>query len=214
MILTPIHANDAQGILEVFDTALRSGSFEQQVFRRIAATRTLCPDFSADLFSGRSKALDLANAFGIPTIDEDPAGSFSWDGTAIRTRSETSVVYHEIAHWQVAPLARRSIYDFGLGAGPETGLAEDANAVACTDLATRENEENLASLLGILWEVEFGEPALLAFAEQNWLELYDRPGTQHHFTRTLRVLRLRRLIDADGRPCGARDFSFSPHQPS
>ncbi len=210
MILTPIRADDARGILDVFDSALREGSRERMAFRRIAATRELCPDFSADLFAGRSKAVALANAIGIPTIDEDPAVSFSWDGYAIRTGSETSVIFHEIAHWQIAPTIRRSIYDFGLGAGPETGRIDDANAAACVDAATREDEENLASLLGILWEVEFGEPALLAFAEQNWLELYDRPGTQHHFIQTLNALRARRLIDADGRPCGPRDFSFSP----
>jgi len=64
----------------------------------------------------------------------------------------------------------------------------------------REEEENLASLLGILWETEYSEPAVLAFAEQNWLELYDRPHTQRHFARCLGELRGRGLVDAAGRP--------------
>jgi hypothetical protein len=51
-----------------------------------------------------------------------------------------------------------------------------------------------------LWEVEYGEPAILAFAEQNWLELYDRPSTPAHFARCLQALADRGLLMADGRP--------------
>ena len=43
-------------------------------------------------------------------------------------------------------------------------------------------------------------PAVLAFAEQNWLELYDRPHTQRHFVDCLAQLRARRLIDDAGHP--------------
>jgi hypothetical protein len=90
--------------------------------------------------------------------------------------------------------------DFGVGAGPETGRVDEANAAICVDAATKEEEENLSSLLGILWEVEYDEPAILAFAEQNWLELYDRPSTPAHFARCLRVLKDRGLLTVDGRP--------------
>ena len=77
---------------------------------------------------------------------------------------------------------------------------DEANAVLCVDAATLEEEENLSSLLGILWEVEHDEPAILAFAEQNWLELYERPSTAAHFARCVDELRKRGLIDGDGRP--------------
>ncbi len=137
---------------------------------------------------------------GIVTLDEDPAVAFSWDGYIIRTRSETSVVFHEIAHWQIAPPARRALYDFGLGAGPESGRIAEANDVCRVDFAIQEEEENLASLLGILWETAHDEPAVLAFAEQNWLECYDRPHTQRHFTTYLEKLQQRGLIDAAGNP--------------
>jgi len=210
MILTAIEPRALPKILNVFDAGLQTHGFAQAVFRRIVATRKYCPDLSADLVAGREKAIVLAGAFGIPTLDEDPAAAFSWDGAAIRTKSETSVIFHEIAHWQIAPTERRAVYDFGLGAGPETGRAADANAVACVDSAAKEEEENLASLLGILWEVEHDEPAIIAFAEQNWLEFYDRSSTHMHFVRSLNALRERGLIDAVGRPCTVVDFSFSP----
>jgi hypothetical protein len=200
MILTPVDAAELPRILEVFDKGLGDDNFARTVFRRIAATRAHCPGLVADLHAGRGKAVDLAARFAIPTLDEDPALAFSWDGKVIRTRSETSVVFHEIAHWQIAPLDRRPLPDFGVGAGPETGRVDEANAAICVDAATKEEEENLSSLLGILWEVEYDEPAILAFAEQNWLELYDRPSTPAHFARCLRKLKDCGLLTADGRP--------------
>jgi hypothetical protein len=200
MILTPVGAADLPHILDVFDQGLGDDELARTVFRRIAATRALCPDLIADLHAGRAKAVDLAARLGIATVDEDPAASFSWDGRVIRARSEASVVFHEIAHWQIAPPERRLLPDFGVGAGPETGRVAEANAAQCVDAAIREEEENLSSLLGILWEVEYGEPAILAFAEQNWLELYDRPSTPAHFARCLRALKDLGLIGAAGRP--------------
>lgn len=200
MILTPLDAETFAKILDAFDAGLAHDSMARAVFRRIAATRAFCPNFTADLHAGRQKAIELAQRMGIPTLDEDPALAFSWDGAVIRTRSETSVVFHEIAHWQIAPLTRRGLYDFGVGAGPETGRITEANSAVYVDDATREQEENLASLLGILWETEHGEPAVLAFAEQNWLELYERPHTRQHFIACLGALRERGLIDENGRP--------------
>ncbi|MBY0509923.1 MAG: hypothetical protein K2P94_07190 [Rhodospirillaceae bacterium] len=200
MILTPLDAEALPRILDVFESGLADSPLELSVFRRIAATRRFCPGFKADLHAGRAKAIALAQRMGIPVCDEEPAEAFSWDGQAIRTRSETSVVFHEVAHWQIAPPARRALYDFGLGAGPETGRIDEANAAVTVDNATKEEEENLASLLGILWEAAHDEPAVLAFAEQNWLELYDRPHTQRHFADCLAKLRARGLIDGAGHP--------------
>ncbi|TAL00695.1 MAG: hypothetical protein EPO08_12925 [Rhodospirillaceae bacterium] len=200
MILTPIDPKRLPLALDTFAASLGTDVLAREVFARIAATRRLCPDLTADLHAGRGKAVGLAARLGIATIDEDPAVAFSWDGGVIRTRSETSVVFHEVAHWQIAPLARRGLPDFGLGAGPETGRIAEANAAACTDDATKEEEENLASLLGILWEVQHDEPALLAFAEQNWLELFERPSTAQHFARCLAELQRRNLVGGDGQP--------------
>ncbi len=205
MILTPLDVAALPHILDTFDQGLADEPVARAVFRRIAATKAFCPDFTPDLKNidlhrGRDKAIALAGRMGIPTRDEDPAVAYSWDGAVIRTRSETSVVFHEIAHWQIAPAERRALRDFGLGAGPETGEIASANAAACVDFATKEEEENLASLLGILWEAAHDEPAILAFAEQNWLELYDRPHTQRHFVACLAALQARGLVDASGHP--------------
>lgn len=207
MILTPLDADALPRILDVFEVGLSHAPMARAVFRRIADTRRFCPGFKADLHAGRAKAVALAQRMGIGTCDEDPADAYSWDGHVIRTRSETSVVFHEVAHWQVAPASRRPLFDFGLGAGPETGCVTDANAVACVDNATKEEEENLASLLGILWEAHYDEPAVLAFAEQNWLELYDRPHTQQHFIDCLEKLRARGLIDDAGSPQRAPEWT-------
>ncbi|MHB1204770.1 MAG: elongation factor P hydroxylase [Rhodospirillaceae bacterium] len=200
MILTPLAPDALPALLDTFDAGLAEFPFARAVFRRIAGTLRFCPGLKADLHAGRDKAIALARGLGIGVCDEDPAVAYSWDGQVIRTRSETSVVFHEVAHWQIAPAERRALYDFGLGAGPETGHIDQANRAACVDFATQEKEENLASLLGILWEVEFDEPAILAFAEQNWLELAERPYTRTHFAAHLDELKARGLIDADGRP--------------
>jgi hypothetical protein len=190
MILTPIESRRLPEVLAQFERGLADDPRALGVFRRIADTRR----FGTDLHAGRPKAVELARTFGIPTLDDDPANAFSWDGRVIRTRSETSVVFHEIAHWQVAPAKRRALYDFGLGAGPETGRVDEANAAACVENAVKEEEENLASLLGILWETAHDEPAVLAFAEQNWLELPERPHTPRHFARCLVELDRRGLV--------------------
>ncbi len=210
MILTPIDQQALPHILDVFSTGLGAHAMAQAVFQRIAATRRYFSDPTADLAAGRTKAVALAAKFNISTLDEEPTVAFSWDGHAIRTRPEGSVVFHEIAHWQNAPIERRHIYDLGLGAGPETGNVAAANAATCVDQTMKEEEENLASLLGILWEVEHDEPALMAFAEQNWLELYDRGNTHLHFVKSLDALRTRHLIDTTGHPLAASTFSFSP----
>ncbi len=194
MILTPITLQDLPSLLTAFERGLAGEPAALSAFGRIAGTLRFAPQLIADLHAGRDKAISLAQRLNIPTLDEDPATAFSWDGHAIRTTSETSVVFHEIAHWQIAPVERRSLYDFGLGAGPETGRIFEANAVACVDDATKEDEENLASLLGILWEADHGEPAIIAFAEQNWLELADRAHTPRHFVQCLGRLAQRGLI--------------------
>jgi hypothetical protein len=105
-----------------------------------------------------------------------------------------------VAHYQIAAPTRRFLPDFGLGAGPETGLTDIADAARAADAQTRESEEAMASLLGILWEVELGQPAILAFQEQNWLEGAGRPGTADFFRATLGRLSDVGLIDQDGRP--------------
>ena len=145
-------------------------------------------------------AIGLCHRLGIPTLDEAPADAFSWDGAVLRTRSEACVLFHEVAHWQLATPERRLLPDFGLGAGPETGRFEEADAARVLTDDELIFEEGCASLLGILWETAAGGPAIESFLEQNWLERYEQPGTHRLFADTIAALVARGLLGMDGRP--------------
>jgi hypothetical protein len=56
-------------------------------------------------------------------------------------------------------------------------------------------EEAVVSLLGILWEARLGQPAVLAFLEQNWLEGGITAHTLAHFQKIVAVLFRHGLID-------------------
>ena len=199
MILTPIAPDELPILLAQFAAGLPDEVCPRAAFARItAAPRELLSAAEED--AARRRAIALAAAYGIATLDEEPAAAFSWDGGVIRSRSEPSVLLHEIAHWWICPPARRGLPDFGLGAGPETGLVAVADAARQTDQPTQEREEAMASLLGILWEAELGLPAMAAFAEQNWLEKPDRPGTPAYFATVIGWLQEAGLIDDQARP--------------
>lgn len=175
------------------------------VFERIAATLDLVP-LGVDTPAHRQAGIELARRFGIGTIDEAPQDAWSYDGHSIRTRSEAYVLIHEVGHWLVAPPERRTLLDFGLGAGPESGRIAEADAQLCVDKDTQIEEEALASLIGILWEVELGQPAILAFLEQNWLEGWERPACAANLVQNLDLLYQRGLIDAAGHPIPPESF--------
>ena len=83
-----------------------------------------------------------------------------------------------------------------------SGVWMRATTTSCSALALtlalplleREAEEAEASLLGILWEVALGQPALASFLDQNWLEGLERSAASH-FTAVLRRLRLLGVVD-------------------
>jgi hypothetical protein len=199
MILTPLPDDELTEALASVGRALADDPVAAAAFRRIAATRALI-GLGVDLPAHRAAAASLAGRLGIATIDEEPAAAYSWDGTAVRIRSEAWVLLHEIAHWQLCPTERRGLPDFGLGAGPETGRVAEADAAACVGAGAGEREEQLSSLLGILWEAELGQPALLAFLEQNWLEGWRRPTCAAFFRHAVADLRALGHVDGKGRP--------------
>lgn len=200
MILTEVDTSNLGEIARVFDGHLAAEApWARAAFARIMATADLLSQ-GVDTPEHRVQAVALAEAFGMETLDEEPAMAFSWDGRILRSRSESYVIVHEVAHYLVAPPQRRFLLDFGLGAGPETGRVAEAEAAACVDFATREEEETLASLLGILWEAEMGQPAIAAFLEQNWLEGYARPSAARHFARFLEMLVQGGFCAENGRP--------------
>lgn len=171
------------------------------MFRRITA---LVP--AGDLLSlstdpvHHAQAVALCRRFGLGTLDVDPHDYFTWDGQAVATGMVPSVLIHEVAHYQCAAPARRPLIDFGLGAGPESGRKAEGEAAQSLFTPERDVEEGLCSLLGILWEAELGQPAVLAFLEQNWLEGGTSLHNLAHFRKTVAWLGEMGLITADGRP--------------
>lgn len=206
MILTPIALPDLPAALARFDRALEGMPFARTVFNRIAATLDLIE--GGDLALSQSPdhhraAVDLAASFGMGILDASPTAGFTWDGHLLAVRMEPSVIIHDVAHLQCCAPQRRTVPDFGLGAGPETGLRAEADAAMSVFGVAREMEEALTSLLGILWEVELDQPAICAFLEQNWLEGGDSPANLAHFLRILGHLHDHGLIGDDGRPTRA-----------
>lgn len=204
MILSPVPPQVLPPLLDQLAGNLEGHPQASLAFARIAATFPVRG--GVDTPEQRAQAVALAHAFGLATIPEEPQQAFSWDGHAIRTVTEASVIVHEVAHWLVCAPERRGLPDFGLGAGPETGRRAEADAARCVGDDDREWEEVLTSLLGILWEAELGQPAILAFLEQNWMEGAQRLSTASFFIAAVETLDRMGLVDREGRPVGPRDY--------
>jgi hypothetical protein len=197
MILTPIPRAALPAALDRFAARLHDRA-AASAFAHIRAT---APDraVGAEVDMHRRAALALAAGFGIAVHPPGTECRYNWDGAALDGSSEAYVILHEVAHFVLAPTERRSLVDFGLGPGPDTRDRETARRAAILSLVEREEDEALASLLGILWEAELGQPALASFLDQNWLEGLDRSAAPH-FTAVLAGLGRRGLVDARARP--------------
>jgi hypothetical protein len=191
MILTPIPRERLEEALDHFMARL-ADPFPRAVFRRIRSTpaeRAVGRQAEAD----RQAALSLAHAFGMAIHPEGAHRRFNWDGRALNAATEAYVILHEVAHFALASPERRSLIEFGLGPGPDTADRETAERAAVLAPLARERDEAAASLLGIVWEAELGQPALASFLDQNWLEGLDRSATSH-FTAVLGILRQRGIL--------------------
>lgn len=197
MILTPIPAAALPATLDRFGAALSDPS-ARAAFLRIRATS---PDRAkgAEAETHRQAALAFAAGLGVAVHPPGTGCRFNWDGAALDGATEAYVILHEVAHFVLAPPERRALVDFGLGPGPDTREREAAERAAVLPFLAREEDEALASLLGILWEAELGQPALASFLDQNWLEGLDRSAAPH-FVATLGGLSRRALVDQRARP--------------
>ncbi len=201
MMLTPVDHDSLRPLLPEFRAALADDALALKVFDRVTA---LIPDGDLMTLSTdprhHADGVELCRQFGFGILDVDPKTHFTWDGANVAIRMEPSVLIHEVAHYQLAAPERRAVLDFGLGCGPESGKREEADAVQTLFCPERDVEEALCSLLGILWEAELGQPAILAFLEQNWMEGGANLQNVSHFRKIVRWLRDMELIDDDGRP--------------
>jgi len=205
--LTPIARELLRPALDRFMVGLDDPS-SRAVFLRIRATS---PDRASGAEAERHRrvALSLARAFGMATHPEGMACLYNWDGAALNGATEAYVVLHEIAHFALAPPERRGLIDFGLGPGPDTIDRDAAASAAVLSPLARDRDEAAASLLGIIWEAQLGQPALASFLDQNWLEGLDRSAASH-FTAVLHTLQQRRLLSRQvlGRSC--KDSAVRP----
>jgi hypothetical protein len=136
MILTPITRGQLGDALDRFMAALAE-PLPRAVFHRIRAT-------SRDRAAGseaerhRHAALSLAAGFGMAPHPEGVPCLHNWDGAALNTATEAYVILHEIAHFVLAPPARRRLIDFGLGPGPDTVDRAAAEQAKTLPLLARE----------------------------------------------------------------------------
>jgi hypothetical protein len=197
MILTPIPRKELAGTLNHFTARLSDGR-SRLVLARIRATS---PDRASgeEAEAHRLAALSFARGFGITIHPEESPCRFNWDGAALNGATEAYVILHEIAHFALAPAERRGLVEFGLGPGPDTLDRDTAERAAVLPPLEREKDEAAASLLGIIWEAELGQPALASFLDQNWLEGLGRSAAAH-FTAVVETLRLRELLSVGPAP--------------
>src|SRR5471032_2984224 len=160
MILTPIAAAALPATLDRLRQSLCDG-LPRQIFSRIATLADATRAVGSLAVEHRRRAIAIAGEHGIAVRPGSPVLDFSWNGEALRGDTEAYVLLHEIAHFQLSAPTRRHVIDFGVG--PETGDRAAADRAACLFGIAREREEAMASLLGILWEIELGQPALASF---------------------------------------------------
>jgi len=199
MILTKIAPGRLRPVLRAFAASL-ADERARRVLRRIVRPAGAARAKRRQAARHHRQAVALAARFGMGLRPGPPAASYGWDGRAARLRTEAYVLLHEVAHYQLAPPTRRRRIDFGLGPGPETGARAAAERAASLFGVEREREEAMASLLGILWEVELGQPALASFLDQNWLEGAGGPGAAAHFRAILARLVAAGFLTNMGRP--------------
>lgn len=199
MILTPIAPDRLRDLLQDCEAAL-SDERTRAIFRRLARSAEAERASGGVAEAHHAQALQLLGRLGMGVRGGSPREDFSWNGSAVRAETEAYVLLHEAAHFQLASPARRHAIDFGLGPGPETGAREAAEHAALLFGLAREREEAMASLLGVLWEVELGQPALASFLDQNWLEGAPRQSALRHFSATLSALAAGGFLTPDGRP--------------
>lgn len=116
--------------------------------------------------------IDLAHQIGVKLWCRNCQDSFSWNGRTIalfegRNRRQRGIdnIVHDIAHYMVCDEDRRDVPEFGLGESPDIGVRY-IRCLLTPEHAQEEEEE--ASLLGILLERELGTEWQKTFEYHSW----------------------------------------------
>lgn len=124
------------------------------------------------------KLKELAFSLGLSTKRVDRVEGYMFDGTTIyysnfggRTEeAANSNLAHEIAHFLVASPERRNLPDYGLGSGPESEIT----SIAILKGVAKNQEEELASMLGMLLEKWVGQdPKTFTWEDHGWVDYED-----------------------------------------
>jgi len=94
-----------------------------------------------------------------------------WEGDGIIRSNTDSNFLHELAHWQVSAPERRSLPNFGLGSCPDEHISTDM----IVKQSQANEEEKLASCLGILWERKLGLNWVDTYFDHYWHDGIDIP---------------------------------------
>lgn len=168
----------------------------------------------------RKVAVAKARDLGLK-VNEAREYDAQWDGETLNVKNQDSGwtgadhpanIIHDIGHWAVCTSKRRrSTPDYGLGPGPDS---DPASSTLTMDPIRGQIEEERASMLGILMELELGFPAADTLRMHQWAHpwsnfdgnrkplkapdgewTYDNP---RGFTRALNWLVKKNLISPEG----------------
>lgn len=120
----------------------------------------------------RKRALEFAHHVGMRTNNADPHKKMcAWTGKVLFVGKQPSAdIVHDVAHYQCAPKSRRCRPDFGLGQSPDAGVfSTDKRLEPELSPGRMNDEEESASILGILWQVKLGiGSARMTFDNHSW----------------------------------------------
>lgn len=122
----------------------------------------------------RAIAVAKARSLGF-AVNESVEYDAQWDGKTLNVKAQDATIYgadhpgniiHEIGHWAVCTSReRRNGPDYGLGPGPDS---DPDSSVILLDPKDAQIEEERASMLGVLIEIELGFPGADTMRMHNW----------------------------------------------
>ena len=122
----------------------------------------------------RKVAVAKARDLGL-RVNESVEYDAQWDGETLNVKNQDAGwtgadhpanIIHDLGHWAVCTSKRRKATpDFGLGSGPDS-MAEATSSILGPQAA--QIEEERASMLGILMELELGFPAADTLRMHGW----------------------------------------------